>query len=88
VIAQHRVDRHLERAADLGQQGRLLGLAVRGEVAGEQDEIDGSVDLSKGASEVLAVLVVGVDIACGCETYWSGHGRNSTDWRPRLRGKL
>jgi hypothetical protein len=44
VVAEHRHDRHVEQPAGVGDDGRLLGLAVRGEIAGEQDEVGPVLD--------------------------------------------
>ena len=86
VVPEHGEDRNLQGPADLGQQRRLLRLAVGGQVARQQDEIDRAVDPAKRTREVVAIGVVGVDVACCCEADRPGHGLNSTDWRPRLRG--
>ena len=39
VVAEHGVDRQVERPAGVGEHGRLLGLAVRRQVAGEEDDV-------------------------------------------------
>ena len=40
VVAEDGQDRDVERTAGLGQDGRLLRLAVGGQIAGQQDHVD------------------------------------------------
>ena len=49
VVAEHGVDRRLERRAELGEQLGLLELAVGRQVAGEQDASTSPVDAGEGA---------------------------------------
>ena len=39
VVAEDGVDRDVERPAGVGEHRRLLGLAVRRQVAGEEDDV-------------------------------------------------
>ncbi len=79
VIPENRVHGHLERPADLGEQRRLLGLAVGRQVACEQDEVDGPVNGPKGGGKGVAVRLIGVHVACRGDTNRPGHARHSTD---------
>jgi hypothetical protein len=56
VVAEH--GEHgdaLERADRAGDHGRLLGLAVRGEIPGEQHEVDAVAQLGEGGRPALLV---------------------------------
>ena len=56
----------LEAAARLGDDLGLLGLAVRGQVAGQQDEVDASAERARTPRAIaLAPLSRAVDVAGG-----------------------
>ena len=57
VVAEHGQDGHADVAHGVGDDLRLLGLAVRGEVAGEQDHVHAV--LQRGEGRVRPLLVVG-----------------------------
>ena len=63
VVAQHRVDRHLEPRASLGQGGGLLGPAEVGEVAGQQHQVDGAVQRGERARNLVAIPLAAVHVA-------------------------
>ncbi len=55
VVAQDGEHRHLQRAARVGQHPGLLGLAVGGPVAGQQDEIGVPVELRERGADPMRV---------------------------------
>jgi hypothetical protein len=57
VVAEHREHRDVEVAHGVGEDRGLLGLAVRGEVAGQQDQVDAA---GQGAERRMGPLAVGV----------------------------
>ena len=67
VVAEHGQDRHADVADRVGDDLRLLGLAVRGQVAGEQDHVDAVLERGEGGVRALAVVgaLAVVDVARG-----------------------
>src|SRR4051794_2882775 len=80
VVAEYGEDGHLRVAGRVGEDRRLLGLAVRREVAGQEDEVDAAAEALEGRGPVLAVAVAAaVDVAGGGDPHAAVRG---------LRGRL
>jgi hypothetical protein len=65
VVAEHRADRHAQVAACVGKHLRLLGLAERRQIAGEQDEIDALLQLRERLREPTTRRLRSMDVT-GC----------------------
>ena len=65
VVAEHGEDRHLEPSAGRSDHLRLLRLAARRQVAGEQDDVRLSLELRERTLDALAARVGSVDVGCG-----------------------
>ena len=57
VVAEHGDHRDAEVAHGVGEDRGLLGLAVRGEVAGQQDQVDAALERGERLTGALAVAV-------------------------------
>ena len=68
VVAEHRVDRQLERTARVGEHGRLLGLAVRRQVAREQHDVRVPLQRRERVRDPLAQRLRAVDVSSGGNT--------------------
>ena len=68
VVPEDGIDRQLERAARVGEHGRLLRLAVRGQVAGEQDDVGVALQVGERARDPLAQRLGAVDVSGGGNT--------------------
>jgi hypothetical protein len=55
VVAEHGHHRRVERVAGVGEDLRLLGLAVGRQVAGEQDRVDLAGDLRERGGDLVAL---------------------------------
>jgi hypothetical protein len=73
VVSEHGVHGHLERPARIGEHGRLLWLAVRGEVAGEQDDVRLALERRERMRDPLAQGLGAVQVAGGGDTDRLGH---------------
>jgi hypothetical protein len=65
VVAQDGDDRDRKVAAGVREHCGLLGVAVRRQVAGEQDQLCALGDRGERLSDVLAERLRAVDVACG-----------------------
>ena len=65
-------------AAGVGEHSRLLRLAVRRQVAGEQDEVGLLGHRGERVRDPLAQRLGAVDVACGGDTDPFAHGRANT----------
>src|SRR3546814_11419957 len=75
VVAEHGDDRDLEPRHGLGDEHRLLELAVAGAVAGEQPDVGGVVDRAGGVAEGADVVGAEVEVpACLPPDYRSPSG--------------
>jgi hypothetical protein len=73
VVAQDGDDRHVEVAAGVGEDLGLLGLAVRGQVAGEQQQVGLLVEAGERAQGLVAVAGLAVDVAGRGDPHSVGH---------------
>jgi hypothetical protein len=69
VVAQHRDHRHLQRGAGIGQDRGLLGLAVRGEVAGQEDRVDIGGDACEGGLDLLTAALAAMEVGGGRDSH-------------------
>ena len=65
VVAEHREDGQLETGAGIGEDGGLLGPAVGGQVAGEQQHVRLAVELRDRLGGGVRAVGVAVDIGAG-----------------------
>jgi len=90
VVPEDGVDGREQARARVGEDGRLLRVAVGGQVAGEEDQVGLAVDLREGGLDLLAMRLARVDVAGGRDPdrpFGSVHGGPPAhDWRPSSRG--
>jgi hypothetical protein len=83
VVAEHGEDRDVEKTACSGERFRLLRLAARRQVAGEQDDVRLAFELGEAALDALATRVGRVDIGSGSNPYHGASccasGQNGND---------
>jgi hypothetical protein len=72
VVAQHRNDRHRNGGQFVGQDVRFLGVAVVGEVAGQQQRIGRLGSLREEAAQRAGRILVHVDVAHDREAHAAG----------------
>lgn len=80
VVAQNGDHGHAEPSAGVRQHGRLLGKAVRREIARDEDEVALRGDVCEGSRQMLAQSLAGVDVARGRDSQVRGHATMDTPW--------
>jgi hypothetical protein len=65
VVAEDREHRDAETAACVGEDDRLLGLAVGGQVAGQQDEVGLAAQRGERRADLVVLRLTAMDVARG-----------------------